>query len=126
MELDKINSDLYCLLPPDKKQEYKNMFPEPVYLKIPKVDQSGYVWIDQELLEIPESWISSISAYSYEPCIPQTTGGYITEIKTDSRGSLAFLPNSGANASKGTIPCDYTGYPNEQRLIKRGINSHKK
>jgi len=64
MELDKMNSDLYCLLPPDKKQEYKNMFTGPVYLKIPKVDRSGYVWIDQELLEIPESWTSKTHVFN--------------------------------------------------------------
>jgi hypothetical protein len=53
-----IDPDLYTLLPRDKKEEYKKMFQEPGYLKIPRTDKSSYMWIDQELLEIPESWIS--------------------------------------------------------------------
>lgn len=117
MERDKMNANLYCLLPPDKKQEYKKMFPKPVYLKIYRADKEGYMWIDQELLEIPESWTSGISAYSYGHCIPHKTDGYITKIQTDPLGSIAFLPECSGYVGAGTAFCDYGNVHEEKKLI---------
>jgi len=81
-----IDPDLYCFLPPDKKEEYRKMFPEPVYLKIYRAEQ-GYMWIDQELLEIPESWIPPLNIINNER-----------------------LPS-------GTLFCDYVNVHEDKKLI---------
>lgn len=95
-----MDPDLYAVLPPNKKEEYKKMFPMPVYIKTHRVDQSGYVWIDRELLIIPES------------------SGYISNIKSDIIGTMADLPECPGCVGASTQFCDYGNVHEEQRLIK--------
>ena len=57
-----MDPELYAALPPDKKEEYKKMFPKPVDIKITRhiIDSNGNVWLlrDWEPLTIPEEWLS--------------------------------------------------------------------
>jgi hypothetical protein len=102
-------------LPPDKKEEYKKMFPEPVYLKIHRTDKSGYMWIDQELLEIPESWISKTNIIK-DDRLPIGTC-IMGKIETYSIGAIVFIPEYPGDSGVCTEFCNYMGEPEEKKLI---------
>ncbi|MCK9616153.1 MAG: hypothetical protein M0R48_11795 [Candidatus Omnitrophica bacterium] len=59
-----IDPDLYDCLPPDKKEEYKKLFPVPKRTPVTKslYDSSGMFWFyqDYEFLIVPEEWTKEI------------------------------------------------------------------
>ncbi len=52
-----MNPDLYACLPSDKKEEYRKLFPKPVYIERSIRDSQGYSWVFMEPLVIPEEWL---------------------------------------------------------------------
>lgn len=48
-----INPDLYACLPPNKKEEYKALFPEPAKVRYPVRIPAGWALCDDEFLIIP-------------------------------------------------------------------------
>ena len=56
-----MNPDLYACLPPDKKEEYKKLFPEPAIdyamptIRIDDCVSSGYAFLGDQVLKLPDA-----------------------------------------------------------------------
>lgn len=84
-----MNADLYAALPPNKREEYKKMFPEPTYIRRHTIDSSGYCWIWNDLTPYKHLPIESYEIGAYK--VPDT-GGYISTIQNEGMGAVAFFP----------------------------------
>jgi len=76
-----INPDLYARLPPDKKEEYKALFPDPAKIRYPVYTPVGWAWCDNEFFIIPGY---AIEIFFFTCCIYHQ---YLSSVNFLSRAS---------------------------------------
>lgn len=143
-----MNPDLYACLPPDKKEEYKKLFPipdfKPLYTQKLTIDSSGDSWVwpgvaKDDRLPPGIGVLGKIKFFPEgDPIIEgvilnfresDNTSGYISSVEGEEFGAVCLIPPCGAPALP-SLPCEYNSHrtyreiglsPGEQRLIKKGV-----